>query len=47
MNEVNIILKNYIISLMQPLEKEIFFQNIKKKHENDKIQDDDDFEDVL
>ena len=30
MNEVNIILKNYIISLMQPLEKEIFFQNKKK-----------------
>ena len=29
-NEVNIILKNYIISLMQPLEKEIFFQNKKK-----------------
>ena len=23
------------------------FQNIKKKHENDKIQDDDDFEDIL
>ena len=30
MNEVNIILKNYIISLMQPLEKKIFFQNKKK-----------------
>jgi len=26
-NEVNIILKNYIISLMQPLEKKKFFQN--------------------
>ena len=25
MNEVNIILKNYILSLMKPLEKEIFF----------------------
>ena len=30
MNEVNIILKNYIISLMQPLENEIFFQKKEK-----------------
>jgi fused signal recognition particle receptor len=30
MNEVNIILKNYIISLMQPLENEAFFENKKK-----------------
>ena len=29
-NEVNIILKNYIISLMQPLENEIFFQKKEK-----------------
>ena len=30
MNEVNIILKNYIISLMQPLENKIFFQKKEK-----------------
>ena len=30
MNEINIILKNYIISLMQPLENEIFFQKKEK-----------------
>ena len=30
MNEVNIILKNYIISLMKPLENEIFFQKKEK-----------------
>ena len=30
MNEVNIILKNYIISLMQPLENEIFFKKKEK-----------------
>tara|TARA_B100000315_G_scaffold201989_1_gene194559 strand:+ start:777 stop:1694 length:918 start_codon:yes stop_codon:yes gene_type:complete len=30
MNEVNIILKNYIISLMQPLENEFFFQKKEK-----------------
>ena len=30
MNEVNIILKNYIISLMQPLENEVFFQKKEK-----------------
>ena len=30
MNEVNIILKNYIISLMQPLENEIFFRKKEK-----------------
>ena len=30
MNEVNIILKNYIISLMQPLENEIFYQKKEK-----------------
>jgi len=30
MNEVNIILKNYIVSLMQPLENETFFQSKEK-----------------